>query len=202
MSLPEPRHATSADGTRIGYYSVGSGPGLALVHGSLQSAVSQLELAALLSPAHTVHLVERRGRGLSGSMPAATFRTEVEDVRAVLAATASRDLLGISTGAIIAARTALVDDVRRLALFEPPLPVDGSVRLDLVPGFLAALDAGDLPRAMAVSMRLAEMGPPWMFGLPAGILAAVSRRMLARDDTRSEERRVGKECRSRWSPYH
>ena len=21
-------------------------------------------------------------------------------------------------------------------------------------------------------------------------------------DTRSEERRVGKECRSRWSPYH
>ena len=23
-----------------------------------------------------------------------------------------------------------------------------------------------------------------------------------RDDYRSEERRVGKECRSRWSPYH
>ena len=23
-----------------------------------------------------------------------------------------------------------------------------------------------------------------------------------RDDDRSEERRVGKECRSRWSPYH
>ena len=25
---------------------------------------------------------------------------------------------------------------------------------------------------------------------------------LAKDGTRSEERRVGKECRSRWSPYH
>src|SRR3712207_7436329 len=25
---------------------------------------------------------------------------------------------------------------------------------------------------------------------------------LAEDDGRSEERRVGKECRSRWSPYH
>ena len=25
---------------------------------------------------------------------------------------------------------------------------------------------------------------------------------LASDDLRSEERRVGKECRSRWSPYH
>src|SRR2546430_17538246 len=28
------------------------------------------------------------------------------------------------------------------------------------------------------------------------------RRKIAPDGTRSEERRVGKECRSRWSPYH
>jgi len=27
-------------------------------------------------------------------------------------------------------------------------------------------------------------------------------RLLARRQRRSEERRVGKECRSRWSPYH
>ena len=27
-------------------------------------------------------------------------------------------------------------------------------------------------------------------------------RLSAKDMTRSEERRVGKECRSRWSPYH
>ena len=26
--------------------------------------------------------------------------------------------------------------------------------------------------------------------------------LLDLDDNRSEERRVGKECRSRWSPYH
>ena len=25
---------------------------------------------------------------------------------------------------------------------------------------------------------------------------------IAGENTRSEERRVGKECRSRWSPYH
>ena len=25
---------------------------------------------------------------------------------------------------------------------------------------------------------------------------------FAEEDVRSEERRVGKECRSRWSPYH
>src|SRR5687767_12658363 len=28
------------------------------------------------------------------------------------------------------------------------------------------------------------------------------RKVTARDVVRSEERRVGKECRSRWSPYH
>ena len=28
------------------------------------------------------------------------------------------------------------------------------------------------------------------------------RKLFAGNDDRSEERRVGKECRSRWSPYH
>ena len=30
----------------------------------------------------------------------------------------------------------------------------------------------------------------------------VAANTIARIETRSEERRVGKECRSRWSPYH
>ena len=34
-------------------------------------------------------------------------------------------------------------------------------------------------------------GAPGRFGSPLGF-----------QDARSEERRVGKECRSRWSPYH
>src|SRR3989442_548524 len=37
----------------------------------------------------------------------------------------------------------------------------------------------------------------------AGVEIRTSTRVLgAREDGRSEERRVGKECRSRWSPYH
>ena len=38
-----------------------------------------------------------------------------------------------------------------------------------------------------------------MGSLHSGHLALVRR---ARELARSEERRVGKECRSRWSPYH
>ena len=47
----------------------------------------------------------------------------------------------------------------------------------------------------AVRVILGGMGInlPW---LPDGVVAAL---ILL---TRSEERRVGKECRSRWSPYH
>ena len=36
----------------------------------------------------------------------------------------------------------------------------------------------------------------------AGKLTADTLSMLEKAVRRSEERRVGKECRSRWSPYH
>ena len=36
----------------------------------------------------------------------------------------------------------------------------------------------------------------------AGIYALVGAYIATQVITRSEERRVGKECRSRWSPYH
>src|SRR2546429_9409178 len=45
-----------------------------------------------------------------------------------------------------------------------------------------------------------EPGPP----IPEFLVGARSRaaRLAGVDADRSEERRVGKECRSRWSPYH
>src|SRR2546421_7136561 len=42
-------------------------------------------------------------------------------------------------------------------------------------------------------------------GIGAGLRPAISLRgrdLVTRREARSEERRVGKECRSRWSPYH
>ena len=35
-----------------------------------------------------------------------------------------------------------------------------------------------------------------------GLLSWLAVALIGTDDLRSEERRVGKECRSRWSPYH
>ena len=39
---------------------------------------------------------------------------------------------------------------------------------------------------------------PWWIFVLAGLVAT----FIAMITVRSEERRVGKECRSRWSPYH
>ena len=41
-----------------------------------------------------------------------------------------------------------------------------------------------------------------MVGSDSGDAGTDVRQIVERSGARSEERRVGKECRSRWSPYH
>ena len=49
---------------------------------------------------------------------------------------------------------------------------------------------------------LKEQGVDTVFGYPGGAILNVYDALYKHSDERSEERRVGKECRSRWSPYH
>src|SRR2546430_9900203 len=65
---------------------------------------------------------------------------------------------------------------------------------------LQALDAGDVTRYMAILVPTVPLSRH-IFQAPTyyyktGVV------FLAYLNGRSEERRVGKECRSRWSPYH
>ena len=58
---------------------------------------------------------------------------------------------------------------------------------------------GQLARAVgAVAKLIAKEGKSATLKLPSGEVRLISKNCSAR----SEERRVGKECRSRWSPYH
>src|SRR5260370_13628985 len=61
------------------------------------------------------------------------------------------------------------------------------------------------PRAHLGGGRLVHPGPGWRDRRPArnrGVLHGAGPLALRDRQRRSEERRVGKECRSRWSPYH
>ena len=53
---------------------------------------------------------------------------------------------------------------------------------------MVCVDPHDIP-------VVAVVDPDMMSSMPKGLTAATVM-------DRSEERRVGKECRSRWSPYH
>jgi len=62
---PLVRSVTSHDGTSIGYQSFGSGPGVVLVEGAMGRAENYRQLALALADQFTVHVPDRRGRGLS-----------------------------------------------------------------------------------------------------------------------------------------
>jgi len=55
--------------------------------------------------------------------------------------------------------------------------------------------------AESVAVRANAIGTPWCH-LDLAALAGVAGTIVLPKVERSEERRVGKECRSRWSPYH
>ena len=191
------RTTLAPDGATIGYLTVGvqSRPGLVVVHGAMQSAARQLDLAELLAPEFAVHLVDRRGRGASSLYPAtattATTATDVADVQAVVAATGARAVLGVSSGGVIAARVAVDAATSRsgppvdtLILFEPALVVDNSIPLTFADRVTRELAAGDLPGALVTGMLGTQMGPAFLRFLPRALLRAMTSKMLSSDDAR------------------
>src|SRR5437660_12403207 len=64
-------------------------------------------------------------------------------------------------------------------------------------GFLA----GQIGRLITISTTPVIAGDSFEMDAVGALRLSPLRRGLA-IDSRSEERRVGKECRSRWSPYH
>lgn len=172
---------TSADGTTIGYRSLGAGPPLLVLHGAMQSGLSHRDLAGALADRFTVVLPDRRGRGASGPFGADwSLDREVEDVAALVAGTGARLAFGVSSGAIILLEAALTGAFDRLALFEPALVVGGSVRTGWADAIDAQLARGDVPAALVTGMRAAQMGPAFIRKLPRPLLERMTAAMMDR----------------------
>lgn len=152
---PELGEVQSADGTTIGYYRLGQGPKVVLLHGAGQSSANFTTLARELSDAFTVYVPDRRGRARSG--PYGNFRgleTEIEDLCALLEASGTQYLFGLSAGAVIAIEAALVrPDITKLALYEPPLSFDGVVHGEWASRYERMLASGRSGAALAAVMK-------------------------------------------------
>ena len=150
----------SSDGTEIGYYGLGNGPGLVITHGSLRSAADYQVLGEFLAETFTVNIVNRRGRGNSGPQGNEySFEKEVADLTAVLKHTGSSLLFGHSFGGTVALEVGLTDyPLQKLAVYEPAISVDNSVSINTLPEIEAALIAHDHKKAFAGIMNVVSNG--------------------------------------------
>ena len=88
--------------------------------------------AALLARRHTVHVVQRRGRGGSGPQGERYgIERECEDIEAVRARTGARLIFGHSFGGLVALRAACGSAAfDAVAVYEPGVSVSGSIPVD------------------------------------------------------------------------
>ena len=181
--------AVSRDGTRIGYRQLGQGPGVVLLHGSMESAANHMQLAAGLADAFTVYLPDRRGRGTSGPYgDSYGIHREVEDLAAVLTQTGARHVFGVSASGLVVLQAALtLQGIDRAAVYEPALLLDGfDPRLT---GWLTRFDqeiaAGNTAGALVTSMLGLRLGPAILNVMPRWLLESVTNMAMKSEDKKA-----------------
>jgi pimeloyl-ACP methyl ester carboxylesterase len=176
---------TARDGVTLGYRQLGHGPGVVMLHGAMESAASHLQLAQGLADQHTVYLLDRRGRGLSGPFAADySIQSEVDDLSDLLSTTGARDVFGVSAGGLICLQAALaLPAIQHVAVYEPalitgndPNPAAALRRFD------RELAAGNLPAALVTGMLGAQMGPAFLRLMPRWLLEAFTRQGMAAEE--------------------
>lgn len=177
----------SADGTLIGYRQIGAGPGLVILHGTMESSGSHAELAEALSRAFTVYLPDRRGRGMSGPFGEHyCLQKEVEDLSALLAKTRAQRVLGVSVGSIVLLRCMLShSSIFKAVIFEPPLIIKGSTPVTWIPRYEREITQGKTVAALVTATKgLQFFGngvPRWLLGLLTKLMMAVEERNATSD---------------------
>jgi pimeloyl-ACP methyl ester carboxylesterase len=166
------RAVRSSDGTAISYLTTGRGPPVIVVPGVLSTAGDLAAFANALGKTHTVHTVERRGRGLSGPQGADYgMGKECEDIAAVQIVTGSELIFGHSYGGLIALEAALASRCfLKVAVYEPGVSVGGSIALGWMADYEAMWAGGKSLDAfatfsVAAGPRSARKAPIWLMKL-------------------------------------
>ena len=163
----------SDDGTTIGYYWLGQGPGLVLVHGAGQSSGNLRILARDMSDTFTVYVPDRRGRGMSRSY--GDFHgldTEIDDLNAVSSASGAHYVFGLSAGAVIVVEAARsLPAITKLALYEPPLSFNGVRHAEWVSSYERELGAGNLGGALVTVLKATADRRALIRYVPRSVLA-------------------------------
>ncbi len=160
--------AVSADGTSIGYSSLGAGPGLIIVGGVLSTGSSYLPLARILAENFEVHLMDRRGRGSSGSQrPSHCIEDECADLTAVASRTGATAVFGHSFGGLVALETARRQPIfDQLFVYEPGVPIRGRFPFNWLDGYQRLLKSGDRRGAFAWMVKHNGFAPPPLAVMP------------------------------------
>src|SRR5258706_13298765 len=126
----------SQDGAKISYLTLGSGPSVLVIPGALSIAAGYVPFARGLAGRFTVHVVERRGRGLSSPQGADySIRKECEDILALQRETGASALVGHSYGGLVALEVARNNpSFTKVAVYEPAVSIHGSIPLGRMPG--------------------------------------------------------------------
>jgi len=179
----------SADGTTIGYETVGAGQGLLVVGGAWRAARDYLPFATALSGAFTVHVVDRRGRGRSGPQGEDySIEREVEDLLAVQEQTGATIVFGHSYGGLIALEAARRAPVfSDVAVYEPGVSIAGSIPLGWMGLYRERLAAGDPRGAFAAMVRGAGGAPRALERMPLWYVKLMLRLFIKQEHWRHIE---------------
>ncbi|MBV9228676.1 MAG: alpha/beta hydrolase [Chloroflexi bacterium] len=162
----------SLDGTKISYFTRGSGPAVIVIPGALSIAADYAAFASALAEHFTVHTIERRGRGESGPQgDDYSIAKEREDVFALQQKTSASFLVGHSFGGFVALEVARNNpSFTKLAVYEPGVSIDGSIPMNWMPGYEKKLAEGKYLDALvefslSVGPLRARKTPPWLMKL-------------------------------------
>src|SRR5258706_8153351 len=184
----------SHDGTTISYRQLGHGPGIVILHGSMESAQSHMHLATALADNFTVYLSDRRGHGLSGTYGARySIQTELDDLDALLSKAGAHNVFGVSSGALICLQAALtLPAIHKAALYEPALIVDGSMSTAFLARYDREMAEGNVAAALVTGMLASQMGPPIFNAMPRWLLESFTRSAMKSEEKKAKSGDVTK----------